>query len=176
MARVSETGAVEIRPRRPADLPALVDALQAQQPASRYPLRWPLPFPVEQFLVRQNEEAGWVALVDGRVVGHVSIGRVEGERTDPFVAATGRPSSDLAIVSVLFVAPDEQGSGLGGTLLDTAVAWARARGRLPVLDVVQSHGTAVEVYRHRGWRVIGDLRPAWLPDTEEPLLLMRLDG
>jgi len=104
----------------------------------------------------------------------VSVGRVGGERTDPFVSATGRPADDLAIVSVLFVAPAVQRAGVGGRLLDTAVGWARDLGRLPVLDVVQSHARAVEFYRRRGWQAIGDLRPAWLPDDEEPLLLMQL--
>ena len=158
----------------PEDLPVLVEILAAQQPGSRYPFRWPLPFPVEEFVVRGHEEAGWVALVDGRLVGHVSVGRVEGDLADAFVGATGRPSEELALVSVLFVSPEAQGTGVGGRLLDTAVAWARDRHRLPVLDVVPSHGSALAVYRHRGWQVVGTVRPAWLPDDEEPLLLMRL--
>ncbi|MEO5851966.1 MAG: GNAT family N-acetyltransferase [Nocardioides sp.] len=166
---------VQIRPREAADLPRLVEILAAQQPASHYPFRWPLPFPVEQFVVRGHEEAGWVALVEGRVAGHVSVGRVEGELAEAFVLGAGLLAERLALVSVLFVSPDEQGTGLGGRLLDTAVAWARNRDRLPVLDVLPSHGTALAVYRHRGWHEIGAARPAWLPHDEEPLLLMRLD-
>jgi hypothetical protein len=90
MTRVSATPDVAIRGRRPEDLPRLVEILAAQQPASRYPFRWPLPFPVEEFVVRSHEEAGWVALVDGRLVGHVSVGRVEGHLAEAFVGATGR--------------------------------------------------------------------------------------
>ncbi len=171
---MSATPDVAIRGRRPEDLPGLVEILAAQQPASRYPFRWPLPFPVEEFVVRSHEEAGWVALVDGRLVGHVSVGRVEGDLAEAFVAATGRPGEDLALVSVLFVSPEAQGTGVGGRLLDTAVAWARDRHRLPVLDVVPSHGSALAVYRHRGWQEIGSVRPAWLPDGEDDLLLMWL--
>jgi hypothetical protein len=44
----------------------------------------------------------------------------------------------------------------------------------PVLDVVQRAGGAVDVYRHRGWRDVGEARPAWLPDGEPPVLLMIL--
>ncbi len=163
-----------IRPRTPADLPTLVTILAAQQPASRYPFRWPLPFPVEDFIVRAHEEAAWVALVDGRVVGHVGVGRVEGELADAFVAAAARPAARLALVSVLFVSPETQGVGIGGRLLDTAVAWARDRQRLPVLDVVASHGAARAVYQRHGWEVVGRARTSWLPDAEEPLLLMCL--
>ena len=72
---------ISLRPRRPEDLPALVDALARQQPASRYPVRWPLPFPAEEFIVRPLEVAAFVAVayLDGEhvPVGHVSACRVE---------------------------------------------------------------------------------------------------
>ena len=168
------TPEVRIRPRQPRDLARLAELLASQQSASRYPFRWPLPFPVEQFLVRANELAGWVALRGGRLAGHVSVCRVEGDLAQAFADGTGRPVERLALVSVLFVAPEAQGTGVGGRLLDTAVAFAREDGRMPVLDVVPSHGTALAVYRHRGWQVVGHARPDWLPDDEEPLLLMQL--
>ncbi len=169
-----QTPHVVIERRSATDLPALVQVLSAQQSSSRYPLRWPLPFPVEDFLVRSHEDTAWVARLDGRVVGHVSVGRVEGAAAEPFTAATGRPAHELALVSVLFVALDVLGSGIGGRLLDTAVEWARQRSRLPVLDVVPGHAAAVDVYRHRGWAVIGELRPLWLPADQESLLIMSL--
>ncbi|MBB6627032.1 GNAT family N-acetyltransferase [Nocardioides sp. KIGAM211] len=167
---------VVLRPRTDADLPALAEALAGQQPSSRYPFRWPLPFPVEQFLVRPNEQVAWVAELDGLPVGHVMVGRVTGAEAALFAATTGRPTEELAIVSVLFVALELQGTGVGGLLLDTAVAWIREHDRLPVLDVIQSHGTAVQVYRHRGWTVVGEMTPPWMPDHEEPMLLMALPG
>ena len=167
---------VLIGPRRVEDLPVLAEVLAAQQPASRYPFRWPLPFAVEEFIVRAAEERAWVARRDGRPIGHVSTSRVTGEMVEPFERATGRPAAELALVTVLFVATEAQGSGVGGRLLDTAVAWARSRGRLPVLDVVRAHASALAVYRHRGWRVVGEVRPGWLPPDEQPLLLMQLDA
>ncbi len=164
---------VTVRPRTADDLPELAAILAEQQPTSRYPFRWPLPFPVEQFIVRDAEEASWVAEIDGRAVGHVSVGRPRGNLADEFLRITGR--ADVATVSVLFVATSAQGSGVGGRLLDSAVAWAQGRGRLPVLDVFPSHSAALAVYRHRGWREVGQTRPEWLPEGEEPLLLMVLD-
>lgn len=169
---VGETAPL-LRARTSADLPDLVEVLAEQQPATRYPLRWPLPFPVEQFLVRETEEQAWVAEQGGRVVGHVAVGAVGSlELAAQFQEALG--TDELANVSVLFVAQRLRGSGLGGRLLDTAVAWARARGRLPVLDVVQGHAPAVAVYRHRGWQEVGQARPAWLPADQPPVLLMAL--
>lgn len=156
-----------VRPRTPADVPALVDVLARQQAGSRYPLRWPLPFPVERFVVRDTEEASWVAEVDAQVVGHVAVTRVE--QPEHF-----RIAGDLAAVSVLFVADEVRGTGLGGRLLDAAVGWIRERDRVPVLDVVPRHSRAVEVYRRRGWVEVARRRPDWLPADEEDLVLMEL--
>lgn len=169
------TGLVDtsVRARVPADLPALVRMLIEQQPSSGYPLRWPLPFPVEQFIVRAYEEQAWVAERDGHVVGHVMVGRVEDDRTAAIVtAATGR--RELATVSVLFVARDVRGQGIGKLLLDTAVDWAMQRGRMPVLDVVPKHRGAMNFYQHLGWSDVGRIRPAWLPDDQDDVVLMAL--
>ncbi|WKN49432.1 GNAT family N-acetyltransferase [Nocardioides sp. Arc9.136] len=161
------TAGVVVRPRRPDDVPVLVEVLAEQQPGSRYPMRWPLPFPVERFLVRGTEEAAWVAELDGRVVGHVAVCSVP----DPEVF--GVPG-DLVSVAVLFVGLAVRGTGTGGLLLDTAVAWAHEHERLPVLDVVPRHSRAIAVYRHRGWVEVGRVRPDWLPADEDDVVLMTL--
>jgi len=53
-----------VRARRDEDIPVVVKLLTEQQPVSRYPFRWPLPFPVEQFIVRGSEQAAWVCELD----------------------------------------------------------------------------------------------------------------
>ena len=60
---------------------------------------------------------------------------------------------------MLFVAVDVIGSRRRRALHDTAVDWIVASGRQPVLDVVPVHARAVEVYRHRGWEVVGEVQP-----------------
>ncbi|ROR89790.1 GNAT family N-acetyltransferase [Nocardioides aurantiacus] len=172
---MSAAEAVTLRPRRPEDVPRLAELLAAQQPTSHYPLRWPLPFPVEDFLVRPGEQAAWVAERDGVLLGHVAL-TDPGDLADRFAAALpGRRRDDLAAVSVLVVAPASRGLGIGGLLLDTAVAHARAAGWLPVLDVVPTHVGAVSLYRGRGWREVGSFRPPWLAEERPALLLMVLD-
>ncbi|KRF14088.1 hypothetical protein ASG90_13335 [Nocardioides sp. Soil797] len=162
-----------MRPRVETDLAALSDVLARQQPASGYPHRWPLPFPVRDFVARRDQDRSWVAEVDGVVVGHVAVGPPTGEEGTAFVEATGRSGAEeLALVAVLFVDPSVKGTGVGGRLIATAVDWARARGRLPVLDVLR--GPVIEVYRHLGWQPIGELRPGWLPDDAPPMVLMQL--
>ncbi|NHA01007.1 hypothetical protein G5V59_17055 [Nocardioides sp. W3-2-3] len=53
--------AMVVRPRRPDDLPALAEALWEQQPTSRYPVRDPLPIPVEDFLHTGDALGAWTA-------------------------------------------------------------------------------------------------------------------
>jgi len=167
---------VSFRPRKAADLPALVALLAAQQSRSYYPFRWPLPFPAEQFVARESEEQSWVAEVDGVPVGQVALTTVGDDALGRiWAAATGREASTMGCISAFFVDESRRGVGIGGGLLDLAVARLREQGRLPVLDVVQRHGSAVAIYRHRGWRVVGEARPPWLPDDEPPVLAMVLD-
>ena len=164
-----------IRPRTADDVPALVGILEAQQADTGYPVRWPLPYPVEDFLVRRTELAAWVAADGDAVVGHVAVTDVaSGWDADGWTTGTGRPAGDLAAVSVLFVDRAAAGAGVGSTLLATAVAHCRSIGRLPVLDVVSESTRAVELYQRHGWQVVGRARPPWLPPGRDPLLLMAL--
>lgn len=164
-----------IRDRRTTDLPVLARLLGEQQPATSYPQRWPLPFPVEEFLVRPGELAAWVAEEDGAVVGHVSVTDLTvGRMADEWATATGRTADGLAEVSVLFVAGGRAGSGIGGALLDTALADIRRRGLTPMLDVVGEDTGAGRFYRRRGWRTVGTARPPWLPDHRPDLAFMLL--
>lgn len=166
--------AVALRPRTPDDLPALVALVAAQQPLTAYPLRWPLPFPVEDFVVRPTERVAWVAELDGAVVGHVAVA-APGEDLRPVLDDVLGPGAAL-VVSVLVVAHEHAGRGVGGALLDRAVAWVREQGRVPALDVVPTHERAVGLYRSRGWREVGRLHPDWLPDGRPDLLVMALGG
>lgn len=162
-----------MRRRRDDDLPALEALLAEQQPASRYPWRWPLPFPVREFLVRDAEQASWVCEVDGVLAGHVAVSAAgDDEAATVFRTATG--CADPAVVSVLVVATAARGRGVAGALLDTAVAWAHAAGRVPVLDVLPVHSAAHAVYVHRGWVDLGGARFSWLPDELPDVRLMAL--
>jgi GNAT superfamily N-acetyltransferase len=164
-----------VRLRRDDDLPALAAVLSAQQPHSGYPQRWPLPWPVEQFIARQHELGAWVAELDGRVVGHVAVTAVEpSDEATGWSRGAGRPLDELGCVAVLFVDHTMAGRGVGSALLTAAVDHIRALGRTPVLDVVQESPEAVRLYERHGWQVVGEARPVWLPDDLRPVLLMVL--
>jgi len=171
--------ALTIRPRTEADLPALTQVLAAQQSLTRYPMRWPLPFPIEQFVVRDVDLAGWTAELDHRPVGHVAVQGVDDVFTPallsaPWADAHGRPTDRLGVLGTLFVDPGVRRQGLGRRLHDTAVDWMRAHDLAPCLDVVPVHAAAVEMYAGLGWREVGRVRPHWLPDGEPDVLAMVL--
>jgi GNAT superfamily N-acetyltransferase len=172
-------GTLRIRSRTPADLQALGRVLEEQRPHTGYPQTWPLRYPVDRFIARANELAAWVAELDGEVVGHVSVtrpgsGQDAGPEAQGWVAGAGRPLEDLAAVSVLFVDHRVSRRGTGRALLETAVAFIRSLDRVPVLDVVQESEGAVRLYLRNGWQVVGEARPAWLPEGNLPVLLMVL--
>ncbi len=171
-----------IRPRHPTDVPALARVLAAQRDSSRYPMRWPLPFPTEQFIVRDAEVAAWTATVGGAPIGHVAALSVRPDQhgdlapeAQAWVTGSERPPEQLGVLSTLFTAVSQRGAGLGRQLHDTAVTAIREQGRTPCLDVVPEHRPAVDVYRHLGWRTVGEVWPAWLPEGAGPVLAMVLD-
>ena len=171
----------EVRARRPEDLPLLVDVLAEQQPVSRYPVRWPFPYPLADFVARPGELASWTAEVDGRPVGHVSIHPLpthvtpgDTDLTALWTGAHGRPAEELAALGSFFVADDHQATGLGRLLHDTAVGWMRRAGRGPCLEVFTGSPRAHGFYTRLGWRDIELVRPAWLPDGEPPVAVMWL--
>ncbi len=168
-----------VRARAEADLPALVEVLAAQRDAARYPLRWPLPFPTEDFIRRSSDLAGWVAEVDGRVVGHVAAQAVDdvfspGELGRAWSAGHGRPVGELGIMGTLFVDPAVRGRGVGRALHDASVGWLRDRGLAPCLDVVPVHAAALVMYERLGWTEVARVRPPWLPDVEPDVVAMVL--
>jgi GNAT superfamily N-acetyltransferase len=166
---------VEVRRRRDEDLPALVEVLAAQQPTSRYPMRWPLPFPIEQFVVRDGELAAWTALAGGRPVGHVAVLEANDELFGPhWERGHGLPADRLGVMSTLFVDPTVREAGLGRRLHDVAVAWLREQGRGPCLDVVPVHAGALALYEAAGWREVCRVRTHWLPDDQPDVLGMVL--
>ncbi len=88
-------------------------------------------------LVRGGHEPGLLAYADGVAVGWVSAGRREGFgqlMRSPQYKPLDDDSNVFAIVC-LYVDPRWKTSGVGSTLLDAAIEWARERG-----------ATAIEAY------------------------------
>lgn len=126
--------------------------------------------------MRPGELGAWVAVLDGEIVGHVAATDVASNwMAEHWATALDRPGNELAEISILFVDHTRSGSGIGGALLDHAVAQIHSLGREPVLDVVGESTHAGRFYRRRGWTVAGYVRPGWLPEGPPDVALMVLD-
>ncbi len=112
---------------------------------------------------RPAEPAAWLADVisafvaerDGEIVGHVAVAcaEVHGETGLRWREMTGHPAEELGVVGQLFVRPRFRGHGIGTSLVTTAIADARARGLVPVLEVVTHERLAPPLAHGHGWRL-----------------------
>jgi GNAT superfamily N-acetyltransferase len=119
---------------------------------------YPFPRPVSRrgWLTEEDVLDAWIAEQDGRVQGHVAITRVD---SDPTTAlrwreVTGLPASELVGVSRFFVRSSARGRGLGSALLETAVEASRARGLIPVAQMVSTSRRGIPLYDRAGWRMV----------------------
>jgi GNAT superfamily N-acetyltransferase/predicted DCC family thiol-disulfide oxidoreductase YuxK len=143
-----------IRRRREKDLAACVRLLRIVYAEGRYPSSWP--DSPRGWLEGDDILESWVLERQGEILGHIAIARVG---LDPVSAlrwreVTARDPSELAGVSRFFVRSRVRGQGIGSALLDVAVAESRARGLLPVADVVTVDKEATGLLEGRGWRLL----------------------
>ena len=100
----------------------------------------------------------YVATCNGRLVGTITLYT---HHSTPGLVAEGlwhqRP--DVASVHQFAVAPDFQGAGLGGAMLDCAEDWARVRGYEELaLHTPQRAEHLVRFYAMRGYRCVATVQ------------------
>jgi len=96
--------------------------------------------------------ARWVAVLGGRVVGHVAVCEPHGylrHLTDHLEILEDRPPLEI---SRLFVDPRLQGRGVGAQLLSRANSFIQEFGSTPVLAVLTESEAALRLYERTGWR------------------------
>jgi GNAT superfamily N-acetyltransferase len=145
-----------VRERRPGDLPVLLAVLQRTHEQEGYPVR--AAAVAADWVAPPDELGGWVAMDDGRVLGHVALLPARGPCLPLWTAGAGRSEDRLAVVSRLFT--DRTVAGAGTALLEHAVAEAARLGRVAVLEVdllSPAHG----FYLRRGWRRAGTAVQQW---------------
>ena len=163
---------VLVRPRLPSDMDACVSLLRQLHEHDSYPLAWPAD--PRAWLRGNRQVKAWVAVREETMCGHVALTspRSGAAATRVWEKSLHVPGPSLLSISLLFVAPQARGHGIGGRLLDTALAAARAQGAAPVLEVITLNRPAIALYQARGWRRIGSVRYDWLPHTEQSLLFV----
>lgn len=127
---------VTIRERTPSDLPALADAICAVYADSGYPVQG-VSDPIG-LLSCDQQLISFVALVDGQIVGQVSL------------RATADPGQPVEL-GRLFVHPDAAGVGAGRALLTAAMAHATKTSCRLELEVLAKDQIAERLYQQAGW-------------------------
>lgn len=146
------TGAPEIRPATPADIPGMHRVrLAVRENALSDPTRIQ---PADYAALLNGPGRGWVALVAGRVVG--------------FGIANGANRNIWA----LFVEPGFEGRGIGRQLHDLLVDWLFGLGTEPAWLTTEPGSRAERFYRVAGWQDAGtdpggDLRLEFHPFDDE---------
>lgn len=145
-----------IREREDRDLGACSLLVRAAHFQDGYPAR--LPDDPGVFLWSHQAIAGWVAELDGQVVGHVALHNSSSRPVIELACqATRLPASSFGVVARLVVSPTARHVGIGQALLTTAVAHARSRGLVPILDVRKEATAAIRLYEAAGWISLGQI-------------------
>ncbi|MFI2643958.1 GNAT family N-acetyltransferase [Streptomyces sp. NPDC018610] len=154
-------GTTCVRRRTQRDLDDCVRVLAQVHEHSGYPVDWPER--PAAWLAQPAALGAWVAELDGRIAGHVSLCRGGEEDVAPGLwgARTGLGVEAAAVVGRLFVAPSARGRGIGAVLMARAVARAGRLGLHPVLDVAAGDTAAVALYERLGWRSLGAVPQRW---------------
>jgi GNAT superfamily N-acetyltransferase len=163
---VNKNPSVIIRNRSTSDGEALeAIALETHQ-LDRYPMY--LPQDLRSFIVNEDALGAWVAADDNEVLGHVALHPSSAkEVVDVAMLATGVAEDKIAVVARLLVAPAARRRGIGRALLEKATQEAAQRGRRAMLDVVEDHVAAIELYESCGWTRAG--RVDWALPGNLPL-------
>lgn len=164
-----------VRDRRPEDLIALLPLLRHTHLQEGYPVR--AAAVRADWLASPDELDAAVAVIGGRVVGHVALHTAD-PQDDPVAVswwerAVGRPSEELAVVSRLF--SDRSVPGIGTALLADAVLRAARLERVAVL-LVDPDSPARSFYLRRGWQPVGTATQHWGHRTVEAVLLVPSDA
>jgi GNAT superfamily N-acetyltransferase len=143
-----------IRTRRDSDIPGAAIGLVEVHAKDGYPVEG-----VDQpttWLTPPSLIKSWVAELDGRIVGHVSLTRPNGEDAVSLWLNRGQGTEEeTAVLARLFVIPDARKMAVGERLVHTATDYATERNMRLVLDVMAKDAAAIRLYERLGWERLG---------------------
>jgi len=160
-----------LRPRLAKDLGASARLAQVVASEGHFPMydareraAWLQRGGVTAWLQGPGLVDAWVVERSGELLGHVAVSRIDMHSHSAYRwrEITGIEPDQMLRVSRFFVRERVRGKGVGGALLDVAVARIRVAGMLPVAEVVSE--SALRLHYDKGWRQRGRY-----PTDERPL-------
>ncbi|MFG3492505.1 GNAT family N-acetyltransferase [Streptomyces sp. NPDC047972] len=144
-----------VRPFATADLEDAAAALVAVHASDGYPVEGVAD--PEGWIQSANVLAAWVGELQGRIVGHVSVMRPQGEESAAmWMEQSGEDEEHVAVLARLFVVAEARKHALGQQLMQAALEWAREHDIRLVLDVLTKDAAAIRLYQRLGWTKIGE--------------------
>jgi GNAT superfamily N-acetyltransferase len=115
------------------------------------------PASLRNWLMAEDGQDRWVAMVDRVVAGHVQVVRAHDYLTTHLAASGFTPTSPNGVGEIvkLFVDPAQGARGIGTALLQRACTTAVERGMQPALAVVVTSRDAVRLYERSHLREFG---------------------
>lgn len=168
---------MDIRPLQPSDsledLTALLHASYASLAAQGWNFT-AVDQSVDVTRARLAGAQGWVAELNGRLVGTVAV-RGPKPASERYIADTPPPlytTPGTAILSQLAVRPDCRGMGLGERLMNAAESWAAAHGFTAIaLDTAGPAAQLQHLYQRRGYVAVGEVQ--WAGKTYRSVLMTK---
>ena len=156
-----ERPGLRVRRRAEGDVEECVRVLAEVHRLDGYPVNWP--DRPGAWLSHGPLLGSWVAELEGRLVGHVTLSPGGEDDLAPMLWSerNGAPRDMTAVVGRLFVAPEARGRRIGALLIGRAVEEARRRGLRVVLDVVASRTAAAALYERLGWELMTVVEQQW---------------
>ena len=147
---------VVIRPRTSADIASAASALVTVHSTDGYPVEGVAQ--PEEWLSPAGLLAAWVAVFDGRTVGHAAVARPSGEEAvSLWIERSGAGSENVGVLARLFVLPEIRGRSVGESLVRATMEYAGNHGLRLVLDVMTKDRSAIRLYERLGWQQIGNI-------------------
>jgi [ribosomal protein S18]-alanine N-acetyltransferase len=146
---VTPSAGFTIRVLEPRDTEAVL-SIQAASPEIAQWSLW------DYDRVARGEMAGWAAEVEGQVAGFLVARRI---------------GTDLEILNFA-VRPSERRHGIGGSLLEAAISWAKTyNAEKALLEVRASNLAALRFYERHNFEVAGRRPRYYTAPVEDALLL-----
>lgn len=121
---------------------------------------------IEDTSQRFSQGIGFVAEVEGRIVGTITVRPPQPNSEVPLYR-----TPKVWTLSQFGILPELQGRGIGRQLHDAAIAYAvRNGGEVAALDTAAPADDLIEKYRRWGYRIVGEYD--WRPMTNYPSVLM----